>query len=39
MTYGQLFTNLGLSVAGNMVGGLLLVTFIRTVQAAEVGRG
>ena len=39
VTYGQLFTNLGLSVAGNMVGGLLLVTFVRTVQAAEVGRG
>jgi formate/nitrite transporter FocA (FNT family) len=38
VTFGQLFTNLGLSVGGNMVGGLLLVTFVRAVQAAEVGR-
>ena len=36
ISYGQLFANLGLSVAGNLVGGLLLVTFVRTVQAAEV---
>ena len=38
VTYGQLFGNLGLSVAGNMVGGLLLVTFARAVQAAEFAR-
>src|SRR5437588_4033074 len=37
VTFGQLFGNLGLAVAGNMVGGLLLVTFVRTVQAAETG--
>ena len=36
VTYEHLFTNLGLSVAGNMVGGFLLVTFVRAVQAAEV---
>jgi formate-nitrite transporter family protein len=35
----QLLANLGLAVAGNMAGGLLLVTFVRFVQAAEVGRG
>jgi formate/nitrite transporter FocA (FNT family) len=34
---GELLANLGLSVAGNMVGGLLLVTFVRSVQAADVG--
>ena len=34
--YGQLFGNLGVAVGGNFVGGLLLVTFARTVQAAEV---
>jgi formate/nitrite transporter FocA (FNT family) len=39
VTYGQLFTNLGISVAGNIVGGLLLVTFVRAVQAAEVSGG
>jgi formate-nitrite transporter family protein len=39
VSFGQLFANLGLSVGGNMVGGLLLVTFVRAVQAAEVGRG
>jgi formate/nitrite transporter FocA (FNT family) len=33
----RLLANLGLSVAGNMAGGLLLVTFVRSVQAAEVG--
>jgi formate-nitrite transporter family protein len=37
ISFGQLFGNLGLSVAGNMIGGLLLVTFVRTVQAVEVG--
>jgi formate-nitrite transporter family protein len=31
----QLLANLGLAVAGNLVGGLGLVTFVRTVQAAE----
>jgi len=30
---GDLFTNLGLAVAGNLAGGLLLVTFARTAQA------
>jgi formate-nitrite transporter family protein len=34
----QLFANLGLAVAGNLAGGLLFVTFVRSVQAAE-GRG
>ncbi len=38
VSFGQLFGNLGLSVAGNLVGGLLLVTFVRAVQATEVGR-
>jgi formate/nitrite transporter FocA (FNT family) len=38
VSYSQLFTNLGLSVGGNIVGGLLLVTFARTVQAAELSR-
>ena len=33
VSYGSLFTNLGLSVAGNLAGGLLLVTFVRAVQA------
>jgi formate-nitrite transporter family protein len=36
ITFGQLFGNLGLSVAGNMLGGLALVTFVRMVQAVEV---
>jgi formate/nitrite transporter FocA (FNT family) len=31
--YGTLFANLGLAVGGNLVGGLLLVTFVRLVQA------
>jgi formate-nitrite transporter family protein len=31
----QLLANLGLAVGGNLVGGLLFVTFVRTVQAAE----
>src|SRR5919202_1801552 len=33
----QLLANLGLAVAGNLVGGLLFVTFVRSVQAAEGG--
>jgi formate/nitrite transporter FocA (FNT family) len=36
--FSQLFANLGLAVAGNLVGGLLFVTFVRTVQAAEGAR-
>jgi hypothetical protein len=31
---GELFRNLGLSVGGNLVGGLVLVTFARSAQAA-----
>ncbi len=34
----QLLSNLGLAVVGNLVGGLLFVTFARTVQAAEGSR-
>jgi formate-nitrite transporter family protein len=34
----QLFSNLGLSVAGNLVGGLLLVTFARSAQALGASR-
>ena len=34
----QLLANLGVAVAGNLVGGLLLVTFVRSVQAAESAR-
>ena len=30
---GDLFSNLGLAVGGNLVGGLLLVTFARSTQA------
>jgi formate-nitrite transporter family protein len=33
----SLLANLGLAVAGNLLGGLLLVTFVRSVQAAESG--
>jgi formate-nitrite transporter family protein len=33
VSVGELFANLGLAVAGNLVGGLLLVTFARTAQA------
>ena len=33
----QLLANLGLAVGGNLVGGLLFVTFVRSVQAAEGG--
>jgi len=39
VSYGSLFTNLGLSVAGNLAGGLLLVTFVRAVQATGGTRG
>jgi formate-nitrite transporter family protein len=38
VAYGQLFANLGLAVAGNLVGGLLLVTFVRAVQATGATR-
>jgi len=31
----QLLANLGLAVGGNLVGGLMFVTFVRSVQAAE----
>jgi hypothetical protein len=31
--YDQLFSNLGLAVASNLVGGLVLVTFARSAQA------
>lgn len=31
----QLLANLGLAVVGNLVGGLMFVTFVRSVQAAE----
>ena len=34
VSIGELFQNLGLSVGGNLVGGLLLVTFARSAQAA-----
>jgi formate/nitrite transporter FocA (FNT family) len=34
----QLFSNLGLSVAGNLTGGLLLVTFARSAQAVGAAR-
>ena len=34
----QLLSNLGLSVAGNLVGGLLLVTFARSAQALGASR-
>jgi formate-nitrite transporter family protein len=36
--YGDLFRNLGLAVAGNLVGGLSLVTFARFAQAFGSGR-
>ena len=32
-TVCDLFSNLGLAVAGNLAGGLLLVTFARSAQA------
>jgi formate/nitrite transporter FocA (FNT family) len=31
--YGQLFSNLGIAIASNLVGGLVLVTFARSAQA------
>ena len=31
----QLLANLGLAVVGNLAGGLLFVTFVRSIQAAE----
>jgi formate/nitrite transporter FocA (FNT family) len=34
VSIGELFRNLGLSVGGNLVGGLLLVTFARSAQVA-----
>jgi formate-nitrite transporter family protein len=34
----QLLANLGIAVAGNLIGGLLFVTFVRSVQAAEGAR-
>jgi formate-nitrite transporter family protein len=33
--FAQLLANFGLAVGGNIVGGLLFVTFVRTIQAAE----
>ena len=33
----QLLGNLGLAVLGNLIGGLLFVTFVRSIQAAEGG--
>jgi formate/nitrite transporter FocA (FNT family) len=35
VSLGELFKNLALSVGGNLVGGLLLVTFARSAQAAR----
>jgi formate-nitrite transporter family protein len=35
--YDQLFSNLGLAIASNLVGGLVLVTFARTAQAVGAG--
>jgi formate-nitrite transporter family protein len=37
VSYGDLFENLGLSVAGNLVGGLALVTLVRAAQAMAGG--
>jgi formate/nitrite transporter FocA (FNT family) len=37
LSYGDLFTNLGVAVAGNLVGGLALVTFARSAQALAAG--
>ncbi len=36
--YDQLFSNLGIAVASNLVGGLVLVTFARSAQALGAGR-
>jgi formate-nitrite transporter family protein len=38
VSLSELFRNLGLSVAGNLAGGLLLVTFVRSAQAAGTSR-
>ena len=35
--FGDLFANLGISVAGNVLGGLGLVTFVRFIQASGSG--
>ena len=37
-TLTDLFSNLGLAVAGNLVGGLVLVTFARSAQAFAASR-
>jgi formate-nitrite transporter family protein len=37
VSYGDLFLNLGVSVGGNLVGGLALVTFARSAQALAGG--
>ena len=37
VSYGDLFLNLGVAVAGNLVGGLALVTFARSAQALAGG--
>ena len=39
VSVGELFTNLGLAVAGNLIGGLLLVTFARSAQAFAANSG
>ena len=39
VSIGDYFANLGLSIASNLVGGLLLVTFVRSVQAGGRGAG
>ena len=36
--YDQVFVNLGIAVAANLVGGLVLVTFARSAQALGAGR-
>jgi formate/nitrite transporter FocA (FNT family) len=37
VTYGDLFTNIGVSTAGNLLGGLLLVTFTHVAQVKSNG--
>jgi formate/nitrite transporter FocA (FNT family) len=37
VSYADLFVNLGVSVAGNLAGGLALVTFVRSAQAMAGG--
>ena len=39
ISFGEIAGNLGVSVVGNLVGGLLLVTFVRSAQAMGSGRG